>query len=1060
MSVEPDFEQILSPRVLLVDFGQWLRQEVARWYQSADAFFAPAYRRIGFPAATSPEEVHLILERLGAPGGPHLLAWLGEEEKAAAARALAWSSKFAPYDTAWANVPQAAQRFLLAICGIEADTETGRIPEFMKALRDRLGPRLDGGPLSCMSALALQGDPPLECLSWPVSEARAPTGMINLYTALRTRRYQQMGDRFPRKCQKAGILIPVLPEFQRLFVHRAVPPGGPDVSDFPPPARLCVAAMVAWALRRAFDKHEWLELFPDERDLLVMCGGVSLLASQPATFAQLESLRLQIIVTDMRLARRPDPREAAEESFVTPLLRSPVSFHGGLRGSLHPILQYSGDLRDPLPVDTQADPNGFMVLCVRHRVPYEQNPVLRTSMLRAHLILWGKAPTDVPQLSPEEFFAATVWGNFWANTLEQAQWSRNPARMDPWPEPDERRILLLASVFGCQGLSAGEEEPDAIAHALADWLGSADQTAAFGQSPGPEGQALPLDPAGLGMRPSPGEYFLNSLLVAGFRWPMWSHHSTELLQAGDFPSLPPYSAGARQLRTEAAAAVSWCWVMRDVPVRTPDSPWMVVPRPALLFFLRTFGYAGDPERLSRKAMAIEIRLQSQRWWLIHPALNRLLSVHFPWPTQPMVTWDNSKGLHPVEEGLGSLPSFFVGACVMESISVPNSLEACQLMVASLAPATGGSAVPHPSRIREFAAALAWASNAYVAIGEAQVLQLRLIPQAAFPILQALFPEAASSWEWSNGVGLNQFWAFFGQAWRARDGGMAKQQPTLNIRLHRPGGTGLAPDQAVGEKRPRAILECGNPARVPAAEQFDAREPTDSLASRNVRILLSTNDALVMERNAAVSAAQTLAVRARVLSVHLRRATAAQEDTTRLLDGATARIAALKAESQTREKLLTEHAISFQQARTKLDAQLQLNLTYTSSMRALNGELSDLRAEAETARVIRVRLEEEVAQLRREQQAAAAKAQEFMEAAGAMTQDEHDHRVLTLEAEIHTLQDRVRDLERDIAILERGSTEGSLGSRGGSPRSDHSPLTLTPPEGGWTNSQWPGQLPGP
>ena len=1049
MAVVSDFQDIISSRVHTVEFGAWLRSEIAPHIAAAETFFSSAYDLSRLPKIASTTETGLILERLGAPEGPHLLAWLGEREQHVASRALAWATHNAKSHPAWSCMPIGAQRFLLAICGVEMDTQPSRIPEAIGVVRARLGPRPGGGPLLCASELAHQGETP-DAIRWPPGLPPQPSA-IRIENALRLAGYQWAGRGFLRMCRRQEIHVPASKVLQLLFIRRVAPPGAINPSKLPDDALLLISAALAWAARNCTEASVWEGLKQEEKDLLCMCGGTTLPPSG-ADRRMLESFRLQIFVSEACRARFPDAREVTDDS-TEALLPGPILAATGGWAPYCPVSRLGNAATAHVPRGNEpaVSPALFSSLCLqsdacRATLATGTKQSGRLGILGLHHFSWGRGPADVPALSPDEFFAAVVWGEHVATTLEP----------EPWPNPTFSQVVWLAAVFGCESLTVGEDGLTTVWNTLLAWLQERDPVMPFGATLPHPAPAGPLSESlGPSVGPSPGEFFLNSLLTAGFRWPVFDTHASAILDLGNFFPLLPVEAGARQLRCEAAAAVAWCWVMKEVPTRTPSSPWLLVPRPALIFLIERLQPRTGLAQASTKRLATEARHLSLEWWVLKDGLVRLLTEHLPRHARPGAAWEEPLRLYPVVAGLGLQPSYFVIACSMASLHVPNSYTGCQNLLLKLAPnAKALRAHVHPALMRECAAAIVWASAALVTlVGDGPEPDLWL-PTDIFPTLQSLFPDAASSWEWNVGLGLKQFWITCGKVWR--DHGICRHVPCLDVRIDRTGCSEQTSDLRAGTKRPRAELQCLDPAGDLVASAGGSAVPASSTAAHNVRSLLSFNTALVAERDAAVVAAHNLAARCRVLFSQFHQATESKETSNRLLASCKARVAVLESEAIGLLQLSSDQADSIRELRGKLEAHQKLDLAHATRERGLEGQLADLRAEAETARNIRARLEGVVAKLESEQTAAAATATEVLEAAGALSQDEHDAQTRALEAEILTLKDRVQDLERELRAFDPDADEarpdGSQSGSRGSP--ELSPVS--PPRDWHTASPWEAQ----
>ena len=125
---------------------------------------------------------------------------------------------------------------------------------------------------------------------------------------------------------------------------------------------------------------------------------------------------------------------------------------------------------------------------------------------------------------------------------------------------------------------------------------------------------------------------------------------------------------------------------------------------------------------------------------------------------------------------------------------------------------------------------------------------RWLPADILPTPQALFPNAASSWEWAVGQGIRQFWIM---CWKARRvQGICRHVPCLDIRIDCTGCIGPPTEPRAGDKCPLAALQCLNPPGDQAVEAVSYPEPGASLAARKVSSLLPFNTSLIFEQDAA------------------------------------------------------------------------------------------------------------------------------------------------------------------------------------------------------------------
>ena len=451
-----------------------MRAELESVTAAAATFFVDAYERACLPSIASVADQARVIEQLSVPEGPQLLAWLGAREQHVAARALAWSSHHAVFHPAWGRMPIGAKRFLLAICGVEMDTQPDRIEEAIGVVRARLGPRPGGGPLRCASELSYQGEPPAGGIQWPRGTPPQPAA-IRIENALRLEGYLRAGRWFVRLCQRQEIHVPADRQMQLAFVARVAPPGAIDTAKLPDEALLFITATLAWAVRNLTYPQAWAARLPEEKDLLFMCGGETLPLSG-ATSAMLESFRLRIFILDTCRARFPATREVAEDALEIQLPGATLAATGG-QAPYYPISQlHTTPAALAQPGEEPAIPPAmFSSLCRRSDPCREElangaRPSHRFGVLSLHNLSWGRNPTDVPALSPDEFFSAVVWG-------EHIATSPDP---DPWPDPSFGEVLWLATVFGCEGLTAGEDDPTTVWNTLQAWLREKDPDLPFG----------------------------------------------------------------------------------------------------------------------------------------------------------------------------------------------------------------------------------------------------------------------------------------------------------------------------------------------------------------------------------------------------------------------------------------------------------------------------------------------------------------------------------------------------------------------------------------------------
>jgi len=249
----------------------------------------------------------------------------------------------------------------------------------------------------------------------------------------------------------------------------------------------------------------------------------------------LHTLRLQLAVADIARSRYPDAKEAAEESFRARRGAILLAF----RDDEAPPDSESGPISRYLESQLARDPSGggisFTQLCAHYGVEAGPDSQSRARSLHTHYLLWGKSSSDFPDLSDEEFRAAVAWGN--------ALITRESATPLAIATP-ETLFLVLTDVFGCTSLEATHATPGVITSSLQSWLRDDPVPAARGEArvlqPPP---GAPCETPGPASGSSPGSYFLNSLLTAGARWPIWDSHASELLQLSDLRLPPPTNSG-------------------------------------------------------------------------------------------------------------------------------------------------------------------------------------------------------------------------------------------------------------------------------------------------------------------------------------------------------------------------------------------------------------------------------------------------------------------------------------------------------------------------------------
>jgi chaperonin cofactor prefoldin len=156
-------------------------------------------------------------------------------------------------------------------------------------------------------------------------------------------------------------------------------------------------------------------------------------------------------------------------------------------------------------------------------------------------------------------------------------------------------------------------------------------------------------------------------------------------------------------------------------------------------------------------------------------------------------------------------------------------------------------------------------------------------------------------------------------------------------------------------------------------------------------------------------------------------------------------------------VLSEQGEALHKAREELAVQLRLGVGYLNRLGESANEIQRLTSDAEVARLHRIGLEGEIARLAAERLQDAARAQELLEATGALTQEDNTECIRSLQGEVETLKARVAELERELASLEHSSIDG-----GGDNDSElaGSPLDRGPssPPADWNNSQFPGSPP--
>ena len=223
---------------------------------------------------------------------------------------------------------------------------------------------------------------------------------------------------------------------------------------------------------------------------------------------------------------------------------------------------------------------------------------------------------------------------------------------DPWQDPTFGQIVWLATVFGCESFSVGEDDPTTAWNTLQAWWQERDPHMPFGsETPHPAPVGPLVEALGPVVGPSPGEFFLNSLLTAEFRWSFFDNQASALLDLGNFFTLLPTTDGARRPRCKAAA-VAWCWVMQEVPPGTSSSPCLPIPLPTLVFLMDRLQPQTGMAQGSRKHLAVEARHLSLGWWIQCTSLVRLVTVHCTRHARPGSAWEESAELHPAKDGLG------------------------------------------------------------------------------------------------------------------------------------------------------------------------------------------------------------------------------------------------------------------------------------------------------------------------------------------------------------------------------------------------------------------------
>ena len=460
------------------------------------------------------------------------------------------------------------------------------------------------------------------------------------------------------------------------------------------------------------------------------------------------------------------------------------------------------------------------------------------------------------------------------------------------------------------------------------------------------------------------------------------------------------------------------------------------------------------------SLAARTKLSFRDRCLFEHGFVQLLSTRFPLPARSPPLWQRSVSVHPIEEGLGDQPSYFFAACAIAGLRVPNSPEACLAYLGVGAPRAAASAASHPGLLRELAAAAVWASAALVTLKGADQQPDIWLPPAAFPALQALVPEAASSWEWDAGLGLGLFWSHFFRDWK--ESGPPQHFPSLNLRIVRQDEQKGPPRARTGAKRPFSVLECDDPGPgppLPPPPQPQGGFPgAPTLALHNVRVLLSTNAALVAERDAAVFGAVAIAAQMGSTLEQLRRSSASGANSYRLLESARERISALENNLSDTQLVLASHEEALHAARNKTEQQLQSSLSYLGRLRTAEGQIQDLRNELSSVQTIRARLEGEVGRLEADRVSAERRAQELLEASHSLSQDEHTEQVAAMQTEIVELRERVASMQRELEAYE--SDDGSAASSGREEGSsaaqppfspDHIPA---PSQWEWNRTQFP------
>ena len=97
-------------------------------------------------------------------------------------------------------------------------------------------------------------------------------------------------------------------------------------------------------------------------------------------------------------------------------------------------------------------------------------PSDRPGHLSLHHISWGEPRQMYLRSAQDGFFAAVVWGEHTAATLEP----------DPWQDPTFSQIARLATVFGCESFSVGEDDPTTAWNTLQAWWQERDPQMPFG----------------------------------------------------------------------------------------------------------------------------------------------------------------------------------------------------------------------------------------------------------------------------------------------------------------------------------------------------------------------------------------------------------------------------------------------------------------------------------------------------------------------------------------------------------------------------------------------------